>query len=206
MPKQNQFNSPQPSGAPWRLLAQWGLVGLPVLAALGGCYTELEDQTEYQSLQINTEHPRTPNVPPASEAPTDDPTATPTTTAPTTSSTDEPPPMMGYTPSPGCEDVVGTIFAAETGCGPSGCHGVGAIGVVDLGSPEGIKERLLDKTSPFCGAAKYIDSENPAASLLLDKLKATPKCPSAMPPSGPLPQSEILCITEWVNAMANGDL
>ncbi|HEX2731396.1 MAG TPA: hypothetical protein VHM70_07325 [Polyangiaceae bacterium] len=191
-----------------------------------GCYSELQDDDLYaanSNLVLNTLNPRTPNHPPGigAAAPQVNPPAPkpPGSTPGPTSSTPSgntgqpagstPPSGSGFTPSPGCEDVVGTIFADPTnGCGGASCHGGGGEhpALIDLGNPDGIKERLLDQNGVICTSSKYIDSANPTKSLLLDKLNEKPSCPAHMPPGKDLGATQLACVKEWVNAIATGKL
>ncbi len=125
------------------------------------------------------------------------PSAMPTTTAPS-----------GFAFSPGCEDVVGTLFGNPEKCGGATCHGGPGTKplVVNLGDPSGLRERIVDVKGTYCTDLSIVDSANPDASALIEKLKAQPSCGSHMPVGGDLPIEEINCILEWVHAMARGDI
>jgi hypothetical protein len=182
-------------------------VGVAVVSSsLVGCYSELEDEERYTVLKINTDHPRTPNKPPVAGEAEPEPTAEPSSMPsgePTSSSS-----SGDFTFSPGCEDVVGTILGNAAKCGGGLCHGgPGTMPVyMDFGDPEGLRERIVDKPGDTCKDALVIDSANPEQSLIFEKLKAIPSCGMHMPVGGDLPPADIECLTEWVNAMANGDI
>lgn len=57
-----------------------------------------------------------------------------------------------------------------------------------------------------CSAERVIDSANPAASLMITTLTRTAPCNVQMPVGPKLPQTDIDCITQWVNSVASGGL
>lgn len=99
-------------------------------------------------------------------------------------------------------DPVRAIFA--TSCGTSACHeGDSPAAELDLVSP-GVAGRLVDVPSTDdCAGALRIDSADPTASLLLDKLTETPECGDPMPQVGPrVSGQDLACLREWVVATA----
>jgi hypothetical protein len=88
----------------------------------------------------------------------------------------------------------------EASCGTAGCHNAGAP-QVDLVS-EGVTGRLLDQpsSSALCSGRTFIASGG-GASLLLDKLMATPPCGSRMPLVGTLTSAQQTCLEQWVQSL-----
>jgi len=85
----------------------------------------------------------------------------------------------------------------KTSCGVAGCHAVG--GQKPDFVSDGVVKRLVDQTSAstLCKDRKYIASDG-TASLLLDKLEATPPCGSKMPLVGMLSAAQRTCLDDWV--------
>jgi hypothetical protein len=85
-------------------------------------------------------------------------------------------------------------------CGVAGCHAVGSP-QVDLASA-GVAMRLVDvkSTSMMCKDKTYVSTTG-GASLLLDKLGATPPCGARMPLGGMLAAADVQCLTDWVAAL-----
>jgi hypothetical protein len=179
------------------------------------CYTELEEPEEaYSGVAVNSD-PRPPETgapgattaAPGTTTPPAVTTAGPSTSGTVTGSGSTPPVPSGYVPTPGCEDVVGTIFASEEKCSGPACHGGASF--VNLVDEMGMGERLLDKTSAFCSPTKYIDSLDPGASTIVSKLSATPCFGEQMPPASSgltVTEAEKACIVEWVTAVADGHI
>ena len=95
-------------------------------------------------------------------------------------------------------DVERDLFRAR--CAQSGCHGAGPspAGGLDLASPD-VAARLVQVPSAACGGLR-IDPEQPAASLLLDKISGEPACGFRMPLGAPpLAPGEVQCVREWVH-------
>lgn len=176
---------------------------LPICAAvfsLNGCYSDLEDEEKYSSVAINTDGVRAPNSPPGAAG---TPTGTTTTPVPTMSS-----PPSGFMFTPGCEDVVTTVFANAEKCGGALCHGGPGTKPIylDLGDSMGIKDRVYDKPGAICSMLKLVDPMDPTKSAILHKLEASPTCGQHMPVGRSLTAEDANCIKEWVTAMAAGEL
>jgi len=92
-------------------------------------------------------------------------------------------------------------------CTGPGCHSSQApAALVDFETP-GIAERLVDvEGTSFCNNALLIDSANPLASLLLDKLGPEPSCGSQMPIGSPLSAEEVACIEQFVMDAASASM
>lgn len=176
---------------------------LPIWASalcLSACYSDLEDEDKFSGVAINTDGVRAPNTPPgAAPAPTD----TTTAPAPTMSA-----PSGGFMFTPGCEDVVTTLFANAEKCGGALCHGGPGTKPIylNLGDPMGIKDRVYDKAGTICSMLKLVDPMDPTKSAILHKLEATPTCGQHMPVNRTLTAEDANCIKEWVTAMAAGEL
>ena len=65
-----------------------------------------------------------------------------------------------------------------------------------------VRTAWLDVPGTYCPSEMIIDTENPAASLLITTLNRTAECGVAMPVGPRLHQSEIDCIAEWVYQVA----
>lgn len=85
----------------------------------------------------------------------------------------------------------------KVSCGVAGCHSAG-VQKPDLVS-DGVVKRLVDQasSSTLCKDRKYIASDG-TASLLLDKLEATPPCGTTMPLGGMLSATQHMCLNDWV--------
>ena len=97
-----------------------------------------------------------------------------------------------------CGDVVTRIFAPS--CGGTGCHGAtGAQQDLDLVSP-GVAARVVGVSGVSC-ATTLADPANPEASLIYQKLSATPPCGSPMPLARPpLSEEDTACVLAWIAA------
>jgi len=97
-----------------------------------------------------------------------------------------------------CGDVVARIFVPS--CGGTGCHGsIAAQQDLDLVSP-GVAARVVGVTGTGC-VATLADPANPEASLLYQKLSATPPCGSPMPLARPaLSDDDVACVLAWIAA------
>lgn len=94
-----------------------------------------------------------------------------------------------------CDDPVAFVAAS---CVNAGCHTAGT-GTVDLMASDPAMV-LVDVEAPSCVGQKYIDSANPAASFILNKLTATPVCGQPMPFLGePLNAAQQACVGAYVN-------
>jgi hypothetical protein len=90
-----------------------------------------------------------------------------------------------------------TMLFAKT-CGATvGCHDKTST-YVDLVST-GVASRLVDKDSKsaLCTGKTYIATDG-TASLLLQKVSATPMCGSRMPLGGTLTAAQTKCLSDWV--------
>src|SRR5690606_7460363 len=97
-------------------------------------------------------------------------------------------------------------------CGGSICHGEpGGDPNVSSGlflfSPTR-KADMLDRPGGVfdmndCSAEFVISSANPSASLMITTLTQTAACGLRMPVGPKLPQTDIDCITQWVNSVAS---
>jgi hypothetical protein len=101
------------------------------------------------------------------------------------------------TPAPAC---LTALFAAK--CATSACHGAGAP-QVDLVS-SGVEMRVVGKPSSATGqcVGKTLVSTNGSASLLADKVSATPPCGSKMPLGGSLSDTDLACLDGWVSTVS----
>jgi mono/diheme cytochrome c family protein len=83
------------------------------------------------------------------------------------------------------------------------CHG--ADKALDLSTPELARTELVAVAAEYRACASdggvpnmRVVAGDPAASLLIDKLSATPSCGKAMPPTGQLSEEEIAVFRAWV--------
>jgi hypothetical protein len=84
----------------------------------------------------------------------------------------------------------------------SGCHSGGSpSGNLDLAS-EGLSTRLYDHVATDCGNGKLIDSMAPSSSVLLEKLTSSPPCGRQMPIGDSLSDSDLQCLSAWVDRIA----
>ncbi len=78
----------------------------------------------------------------------------------------------------------------------------------NLASP-GVASRVIDVMPNLCTTSNvYVDSTNPSASFILEKINPSPGCGEQMPPSSfgetPLTATQIECITSWVTEITGG--
>ena len=118
----------------------------------------------------------------------------------------DPPPGDGGGGGGGGGDACGAaevqpIFAAK--CAGAGCHSAASAAAgLDLES-EGIGPRLLDGATG-CNDLLMINSADPGASYLTEKLYDSPTCGSKMPLiGGALDDTELDCVESWVQAVAS---
>lgn len=113
------------------------------------------------------------------------------------------------------------IFAAK--CAGGACHGSasippGGVNLFEPGDPMALGQSLLDVTARYVAATyatppvppcptgeameRYIDSRDPARSLVLTKVKGAGHfaCGAAMP-GIPLVAADVQCIDDWVHAI-----
>jgi hypothetical protein len=101
-----------------------------------------------------------------------------------------------------CLDVPTTLLGAKCATG-AGCHVAEAPGGdLDLVSP-GLAARLVDvPASSTCGGTLLVDSSDPEASLLYQKVLDSAPCGSRMPLGGaPLVDVERACLLEWITEL-----
>lgn len=101
---------------------------------------------------------------------------------------------------PEAPECVTSLF--ETRCSTStACHGAESL-QLDLVSAD-VESRLIDvsSTSRDCGDSVYVPTDG-SASLLLEKLGEQPPCGLRMPIGQPLEESEMMCVSAWVQAVA----
>jgi hypothetical protein len=94
-----------------------------------------------------------------------------------------------------------TIF--QNSCGTTTCHAAGAL-QIDLLSPN-VAQRLIGKPSAATGvcANRVLVATDGGASLLVDKVSASPPCGSPMPLGGTaLSTDQRSCLTSWVQSVA----
>jgi len=97
-------------------------------------------------------------------------------------------------------DAVTKVF---TKCSFQPCHGDGSNNGAFADS-QAAAQLLLDKPTKAAACGKYIDSANPDASAILNKLSATPCAGVQMPfNADPLPQSDIDCVRSWLFQFAD---
>jgi hypothetical protein len=97
-----------------------------------------------------------------------------------------------------CGDVVTRIFIPS--CGGTGCHGsTGAQQGLDLVS-DGVASRVVGVAGREC-PTPLADPTNPQASLIYQKLSATPPCGAPMPLARPpLSIADAACVLAWIAA------
>lgn len=106
-----------------------------------------------------------------------------------------------------CDDPLAFVHESCTD-NAAGCHVPGnQLGTVDLLSP-GIAERLLDKPPGLaCEGQVLIDSNDPTASFILDKLKPMPRCGGQMPFfRAPLSERNVACVKAFVDQVVDGTI
>lgn len=94
------------------------------------------------------------------------------------------------------------IFSAS--CAGAGCHSAASAAAgLDL-ETGGIGPRLLDGATN-CNDLLMIDSANPGASFLYEKLFDNPTCGSKMPLiGGALSDEDTACVLSWIEGVAGG--
>jgi len=110
---------------------------------------------------------------------------------------------------PGADDWT-AIYTSLSGMGCQGCHGPGsAMGsfLPAIGNACAAHGSVVGATAngPKCGSTgmMLVQSGNPAASLLLQKLRGTQTCGDPMPLGGePLPSTMVDMIEQWIAAGA----
>jgi hypothetical protein len=100
-------------------------------------------------------------------------------------------------------DVPEQLFKEK--CASSACHDASNPSQgLDMVSP-GLEGRLLDQESPTCPGKIFVDSSNPANSLLLEKVSQVPEdCGERMPFGGELTPAEIACVRDWIDLITGG--
>ena len=97
-----------------------------------------------------------------------------------------------------CGDVVARIF--EPSCGGTGCHGsIAPQQDLDLVS-DGVASRVVGVPGKGC-LVTLADPASPEASLIYEKLSATPPCGAPMPLARPpLSSADAACVLDWIAA------
>jgi hypothetical protein len=188
-----------------------------------GCAGELEDAEQYVSSVgsglgaagvLPKQGSKTdPDVEPVSPLPSVNPQQSDNESSDEETSSVAPSPSVS--PSSGglsaeCADVPTRILVSK--CGGDSCHG-------SPGMPSFAFSDLVSTTDPAillnvpakstCASKMLIDGDNPADSAILSAVQAEGHCSgSRMPFNGPpyLSTDEISCLTEWVNAVAAGEI
>jgi hypothetical protein len=89
-------------------------------------------------------------------------------------------------------------------CGTSGCHGSGAVFTDFVASMAAVDQWVDEESAMGCGSpAKVFDTENPAASLVITKLSASPPCGGQMPITNPgsITEDQIDCIQQFIEGL-----
>ncbi|MEP7119810.1 MAG: hypothetical protein ABJE95_02825 [Byssovorax sp.] len=102
--------------------------------------------------------------------------------------------------SPTCPDVPTEILAKK--CAGSACHSGATPQLgLDLVSA-GVETRVLGKMASEC-KHPLADPADPTGSQIYIKVAGT-DCGGRMPPSAPLPDSEIACVKTWIAGLSGG--
>jgi len=88
-------------------------------------------------------------------------------------------------------------------CGSSGCHGQGSQFSNFAESESAALSFVGESGEALCASeGPLIDPENPAASIILQKVTAdVPPCGDPMPVVGELSQADITCLQEWIRSL-----
>jgi len=88
-------------------------------------------------------------------------------------------------------------------CGSSGCHGAGSLYSNFAESEEVAISFVGESGEATCASAgPLIDPENPAASIIIQKVTASsPPCGDPKPVVGELSQEDIDCLQEWIRSL-----
>ena len=89
-------------------------------------------------------------------------------------------------------------------CATAACHGAGAP-QVDLTSA-GVEKRVVGKPSGAAGLCKgrTLVATDGSASLLLDKIKASPPCGDRMPLfTNAADDAEVSCLSDWIDSLSS---
>jgi hypothetical protein len=107
-------------------------------------------------------------------------------------------PDEGGAGAPTCNGFA--VLAAN--CGSSGCHGAGSNLGTFAASEEDARDYIGVAGTVCSGQGSIIDTDDPAASLLVTKVSDDPPCAQPMPLGGPpLAQSDIDCIEDWISGL-----
>lgn len=91
----------------------------------------------------------------------------------------------------------------QRNCGSTGCHGQGSTFSNFAESEEIAASYVGESGEATCAAAgPLINPENPAASIIIQKVTAaTPPCGERMPVVGELSEEDIDCLQEWIRSL-----
>ena len=111
----------------------------------------------------------------------------------------------GGSDDPGTEPDCDGFEILKTSCGSAGCHGPGS-GVGNWAESLEDAQTFIDSepVTAGCGSvdAVLIDTENPAESLIIQKVDGAPPCGGAMPIVGDkLTDEQISCVQEWMQSL-----
>jgi hypothetical protein len=107
---------------------------------------------------------------------------------------------VGHTGGPGCVNVECDLFVNT--CGAAGCHsGPTPATKLNLVLP-GVDKRLVNQPSVECTPGLLVDTADPTASIMYQKLTTSPPCGSQMPLTGAkMTTSELQCFVGWIEAL-----
>lgn len=91
----------------------------------------------------------------------------------------------------------------QASCGQGGCHGAGS-NLGNFAESEAVARSYIGRSGTLtcASAGPLIDPDDPAASVIVQKVLDDPPCGNYMPPSGGfLSASEVACIEDWIGSL-----
>lgn len=107
----------------------------------------------------------------------------------------------GEEPPPG--DVCDGFAVLQEGCSGTACHSEPNAPLGNFAYTEEAALEFIGRAGAVscAGQGTIIDPDNPADSLLIQKMSGDAPCGTTMPPAGALPQEDIDCVEEWIGSL-----
>jgi hypothetical protein len=89
----------------------------------------------------------------------------------------------------------------EANCSSGGCHGAGS-NLGNFAESESIARTFIGREGAVCaGQGALIDTDDPAASVILLKVSDDAPCGQPMPLGGSLDESDVACLEDWIGSL-----